>query len=316
MHYIASKPLIWRSWLCNILYYMKNQKLKNYFVLLLLVLVTAESAQAKAPKTGEDNWAEIFATEITKSRSNLGQQCLIKTDSAYKTYKKEHADKDLEISNADFVAQMQTVGLYAANYNISQYYETSSICYLTQNEYLAIRMYTGAYYQKINSALRSLNLQQIKDYRLLIKFLIAGLNKLENYVGVTKRGTNLKSQLTAHCEAGAAFADRGFMSTSISSGFGGQYRFVLASKSCKYVMPYSSFPNEEEVLCLPGTVFQVRYMNDGPSGKEVILQEVGQRFDIDDLIQSLENHPEAQNPDEANYWSQSCQSGELIFEEK
>ena len=301
---------------------MKTKKLKYYCVLLSLITFSAGSAFSKAAKKQDEemDWAGLFASEIIKSKSYLGLKCVYNSDKEYQASLKEHAaDKDLNVANADFVAQLQSVGINASQYNHNDSglnYESKELCFLTQNEYVAIRIYTGNYYQQINAALRNLDLQTLKNYRVLIKFLMAGLNKLENYVGVTKRGTNLKSELTTFCEAGNAFGDRGFMSTSVAGGFGGQYRFILASATCKYVAPISSVSSEEEVLCLPGTLFQVRYMNVGAAGKEVIIQEVegaGQRLNIDDLIKTLENNPEAQNPNNENYWAQTCQPAELIF---
>lgn len=298
---------------------MKKNISKNSLVLFATVILSAQGVFAKASnlEAKAENWSQIFADEIGKSKSNLGAQCLYKSDAQYKKAKKAMPlDKDTEISNADFVSDLSKLGIYASQYNFNQNYETESVCYMTQNEYMALRMYTGSFYTQINSALRNLDLDQIKNYRLVIKFLINALNKLENYVGVTKRGTNLKAETISECQAGAAFADRGFLSTSVGSGFGGNYRFILASSSCKYVAPFSSYPNEEEVLCLPGTVFQIRYYdkNLGNGSTSIILQEAGQRFDIDDLIETLEQHPDVQTPDTGSYWTQSCQSSEEIFD--
>jgi hypothetical protein len=302
---------------------MKNQKLIIFFILLLVITLTAGTVFAKGKgenKEEELDWAGIFASEIQKASSYLGLKCLYNSEKQYqKSILEKEIDSDLNITNAEFIGQLQSVGIGASQYNtnVSGFkYDSKELCFITQNEYLAIRLYTGSYYRQINAALRNLDLQSLKSYKVLIKFLMSGLNKLDNFVGVTKRGSILKSELTTFCEAGNAFGDRGFMSTSVASGFSGAYRFVLASATCKYVAPISTYTQEEEVLCLPGTLFQVRYFQDGSAGKEVVLQEVegaGQRLNIDDLIKSLEAHPETQNPNHQNYWAQSCQPAELIF---
>lgn len=301
---------------------MKNPSFKKCFVLLLILPLFSSAVFAKGAKAQQDetDWAAIFSGEIQKAKSHLGLKCLNATGKqSEKILLEKPTDPDLNLTNKEFLDQLQSVGIYAHQYNANVSglkYGSKELCLITQNEYLAIRIYTGSYYRQINSALRNLDLQSLKNYKILIKFLMSGLNKLENYVGVTKRGSSLKSELTTFCEAGNAFADRGFMSTSVASGFGGEYRFILASATCKYVAPISTYSQEEEVLCLPGTLFQVRYFNDGPAGKEVILQEVegaGQRLNIDDLIKTLEENPETQNPTYENYWSQSCQPAELIF---
>ncbi len=300
---------------------MKNNLLKNQVVILLLIVFFVQAGFAKAVKKVEENWPQIFAAEIVKSKSKLGPQCFYKSNAEYQAAKKKPSqDVELQMSYSDYQADLQKNGLHINFNNLPQMYETQSICHLTPNEYLAIRIYTASYYRQINTALRELNLAELKKFRLTIKFLMSGLAKLKDYVGVTKRGTSLRSELISGCKADAAFADRGFLSTSVAAGFGGQYRFILASQSCKYVAPFSSFPNEEEVLCRPGTVFQIRYFNQKPNGNEVILQQAGdaaaKRLNLEDLIETLENHPEVQNPLTANYWSQSCQPESVIFEKE
>ena len=144
---------------------MKKKLLKNRFVVLFLFVFVTQAGIANAAKEPEvtENWAEIFAAEIAKSKSNLGPQCLYESDAQYKAAKKNLSqDEDLQISNADFLADLQKNGIGAAYYNISQYYETLPVCYMTQNEYLALRMYTGSFYTQINSALRQLNLSELK----------------------------------------------------------------------------------------------------------------------------------------------------------
>jgi hypothetical protein len=283
---------------------MKNTKISLNLILVFTLLLSTKIAHAEA----ETNWEQIFSNESVKSQSYLGTQCKFETPAEYRDYLKTQTDPDLKTSHESFTHDLQMLGIQTAPYELmAQKPETKYICYMTANEYLALSLYTGAYYQQINAALRKLDLQQLKNYRLLIKFLIAGLSKIKDYVGVTKRGTNLKSETIGHCKANAAFADRGFLSTSVGAGFGGNYRFVLASKSCKYIASFSRFPDEEEVLCLPGTVFQIGYFEKKPTGTQVVLVEVGQTFNIDDLIQTLEENPELQNPNFGDNLAQSCQ---------
>lgn len=289
-----------------------NESLRNFAAALFLFsLLFASGALA----TQEPDWGTFFITEMKKQSSKLGPQCRFKTETAYrKSIKNKKMDPELDMSSEEFLAYLEKIWIATSFTSMPAEFETPALCFLTQNEYLAIRIYTASYYQNINSALRKLDLEKLNSYRVLIKFLQSGLNKLENYVGVTKRGTSLDPTSVSNCEAGAVFADRGFLSTSIRSGFGGSYNFVLKSKSCKYVEPFSSVPGEEEVLCLPGTIFHVRYFNRKAFGSDVVLEEIGQQMDIDVLIERLEAQPELQNPAPSEFLGQACQPEHLVIE--
>lgn len=286
---------------------------------LFFSLILCFNQAILAAETKEPNWSKIYSTEINKSRSDLSLQCALKSDDEYKAFLKKQTDPDLKLSSDQFNKALQKMGIMAPFSNVnSADFETKKVCYLNSSEYSAIQIYTGSYYGIINSALRTLDLKELKTHRLLIKFMLSGLSKLENYQGYVKRGTSLSESRLSHCKPGAVFADRGFLSTSIASGFHGEYKFVIQSKTCKYIAPFSIFQGEEEVLCLPGTVFQIRYLptKEGYSDKKILVEEVAQSFDIDDLIKVLTANPGLQHPEDKELLGQSCQPLPVVDAEK
>ncbi len=228
----------------------------------------------------------IYAAAAQKGQSNLGKQCKFDSAAEYEAYKKTVSDPDLLMSDEAFKANIQQVGLSSGDPSALAY-ETKDLCFMNFKEYTALRLYTGSLYMMLNNALRNHNKAQVQQYRIVTKFLMSALNKLKNFVGYVKRGSTLPADQLAQHQVGTQIVYTGFTSTSVASGFGGNVRYVIYSRSCKYIAPFSYFQQEEEVLCLPGIRFQIRYRNLQNGVTELLMEETGQEFDVDQALQAM-----------------------------
>ena len=118
-----------------------------------------------------------------------------------------------------------------------------------------LRDYTVDGYKPINSALRN------GEYRVEVDDIIEDLLTLEPFEGITYRG--MSKEVFKKSLKGKVFSDKAFLSTSKlrveALAFGGEDRVLLRieGRSGRSVEEISSYPDEEEVLFLPGTKFQV-----------------------------------------------------------
>lgn len=133
---------------------------------------------------------------------------------------------------------------------------------LTQEEYSAIRSYTGnAWYRRVNKALREGQYAEDNAMQALVEAAQHGMAKMPKYVGRTNRGMSLHGadleRALSTYRVGAIVEENGFVSTSTASGFGGNVRVVVNGKSGVDVAPISHYGSEAEVLFMPGTRFRV-----------------------------------------------------------
>ncbi len=134
---------------------------------------------------------------------------------------------------------------------------------LNDQERYGITYYTGSGYREINQALR-IN-QIIPQTRTMISQIQSGMRKLRPFRGVVFRGINTQ-QPFANVQAGGTLRDSGFLSTSTSPKtameFARSYSgtlLILSSKTCVSVDDISASRGEGEVICHPGTRFQITH---------------------------------------------------------
>jgi ADP-ribosyltransferase exoenzyme len=133
---------------------------------------------------------------------------------------------------------------------------------LTDDEYLAIRGYTGNSYKEINDALRGGN---PGEWGALADEASGGMRKLaENgykFDGPLVRDAFFTpDEITKLFPEGGVFTDRGFMSTTtLPNGvFPGNTQFhITSNQSGVLVRDIAVLPNEAEVLFIPGSRFDV-----------------------------------------------------------
>ncbi len=145
-------------------------------------------------------------------------------------------------------------------------------CGLTAAEAYAIRLYTGSSYGWINGALRSQ--QPAEKARVFRDVLNSALAKLRPYEGTVRRGANLPPERLAQHQVGAVVTYPGYTSTSVGHGFGQRHRFVIRSKTGRFIDPSSANPGEYEVLFPPGTKFRVLERTENDNRVEFVMEEV------------------------------------------
>lgn len=127
---------------------------------------------------------------------------------------------------------------------------------LSDKEFLALRDYTGPYYQCMNGYLRQKDYQSpvIEAY---IHYAEMALKKLPSYQGFVARGATLSSKIRDLHEVGKVIVNDGFTSTSTAGGFSGADNFLIYSKNAKMVMSISQLQGEYEALYPPGAKFEI-----------------------------------------------------------
>lgn len=127
---------------------------------------------------------------------------------------------------------------------------------LSDKEFLALRDYTGPYYQCMNSYLRQKKFQSpvIEAY---IHHAEMALKKLPSYQGFVARGATLNREVRDLHQVGKIIVNDGFTSTSTAGGFNGADNFLIYSKNAKMVMSISQLEMEYEALYPPGAKFEV-----------------------------------------------------------
>lgn len=147
-------------------------------------------------------------------------------------------------------------------------------CQLTKEEIAALLFYTGNGYSVLNGALRS---HKSSEWDNVILLLNAALKKLAPYAGHVRRGASLPEKIAGNYQQGSEITETAYTSTSVASGFGGKHQFVIKTKgeNCFYLGKLSMADHEEEVLCLPGTRFEIlsRVQLQGDEAQEVCDEE-------------------------------------------
>lgn len=153
---------------------------------------------------------------------------------------------------------------------------------LASEEVGAITGYTSQDYQFINPMLRGrgrnsvpslVRGMRITPSQLLpyINCTVSSLNKLALTNEVTYRGTNLPSNILRGYTKGAVVSNRAFLSTTVDkkiaykpmSGKASLHRFTIHHRSGRDVTALTLHSNENEILFLPGTRFQVMARKSG-----------------------------------------------------
>jgi hypothetical protein len=133
-------------------------------------------------------------------------------------------------------------------------------------------------YWAINKALRAQDSEILAEFAPYIRCASSGLNQLEAFVGTVFRGTTLPPEILAVYVAGQSMKERAFTSTSVDilPEFKGNTEFVIASMRGRPVWTLSEFPNEKEVVFVPGTRFQVVNVSTDERAQQttVMMQEL------------------------------------------
>ncbi len=250
--------------------------------LLLLMALCLFSAQIPTlafatTKTLSQPTASAFSRLRAVKLKELGKQCLYRTAEQYSAAAEKQIDPELKLSAADFDRSIAFLGESIANYtplyDVSLI-EKSELCFMTQNEITALMMYSMSAYRKLNVALRDQDPVLLSQFRIYIKTLNSALDKIKNYEGFVKRGAGTNRARFDDHQVGAVVTYPSYTSTSIGNGFGGVARYVIYSKTCKYIAPFSVASSEEEVLCKPGTQFKVVYREDKKTIIHLMMEEI------------------------------------------
>lgn len=143
-------------------------------------------------------------------------------------------------------------------------------CGLTPAEFAILRYYTNHGYGCINAQLRAANILHSEPF---IQALNNGLGKIPNFVGFVNRGANLPNAVIEQHQVGAVLEYPSFTSTSLGSGFGGNVKYKIFSKTGKPVMAFSGHKGEREILFRAPTRFKVLSKTPGTPAF-IVMKEV------------------------------------------
>jgi hypothetical protein len=249
------------------------------FLLMVLCLFTAHipTLASTVTKPLSKPTASTFSRLRVAKLKELGKQCLYSTAEQYSAAAEKQIDPELKLSAAEFDRSIAFLGESIANYTPlydTSLIEKSELCFMTQNEITALMMYSMSAYRKLNVALRDQDTVMLEQFRIYIKTLNSALDKIKNFEGFVKRGAGTNRERFDDHQVGAVITYPSYTSTSIGNGFGGVARYVIYSKTCKYIAPFSVATAEEEVLCKPGTRFKVVYREDKKTIIHLMMEEV------------------------------------------
>ncbi|MBK7891267.1 MAG: hypothetical protein IPJ84_10595 [Bdellovibrionales bacterium] len=150
-------------------------------------------------------------------------------------------------------------------------------------EQAALNYYTGEGYRTINSTLRNGSKKvdgadkvEIEDVKSgVVPILNNGLERLRIYKGKVVRGASLPQEEVKKHVVGAVVTYPAYTSSSISNAFGGTHRFIIHSKTGRYVDPFSASRGEREVLFKAGAKFKVLSVSKKGDSTVIVLDEVG-----------------------------------------
>lgn len=152
--------------------------------------------------------------------------------------------------------------------------EDPQYCGMSIAEIQALQDYTSNGYQKLNEILRFSAGEKNEAYEAYRDVLNSALKKLNSYKGPVLRGTTLSPEQVALHQVGTIVTYPAFTSTSVTSGFGGDQRFVIQSKNGHFIAPFSSSKTENEVLFPANTKFKVLNVEKTNDKTEITLEEV------------------------------------------
>lgn len=142
-------------------------------------------------------------------------------------------------------------------------------CGLATAEISAIRWFTATEFSTLNSALHKggVSAEQIEPMKRLLD---GALKKLNPLVGMVRWGVNLSKDADLAHQPGQIVSSSAYASASLSGGFSASHKFVIKSKTGRYIGPYSSAFAEDEVLFRANTKFKILERE----GNEIIMEEV------------------------------------------
>lgn len=258
----------------------------KYIPLISLLLLSLISLKAHAllEKKSDSELARIFESKIIEEQLDPSLQCMSKSPDHLADFQNTNLDPDLNMSEIDFQDYLTQNNL-KSDINFTNFRFNTNLCDINKKEYFSLQLYTGGLYaRRINAALRDQDTDELERYKILIKHAQSALMKLKPYEGFVVRGAKIPKDLLTDHVKGARVRYSSFLSTSLSSSvarsFGSDTRYVIVSKSCRYINPLSRHQTEKEVLCLPGTVFQVFYRKDNDHGGiDILMEELPSKSD-------------------------------------
>lgn len=156
-------------------------------------------------------------------------------------------------------------------------------CGLDFEEFLALSIYTDYGYSRINSELREGSYITDSSEKA-IYYLKKGLKKVSVYTGLVFRAASKPelNRILMGIKENPIYTLKNFMSTS-TPGFTKHYfsrntqvQIQAFTKTCGYIRDYSSYPEELEVLCPPGTKFKVLWYDSEKTPARILLDEVSE----------------------------------------
>lgn len=146
---------------------------------------------------------------------------------------------------------------------------------LTDEERVAIFLYTTHYFGPVNKALYANDQKTIEAYRPFIEMLSKALRKLPDHPGLVNRGVRFPDSVLKAHQVGAVVQYPAFTSTSANQTgmFSGlDHRLTIRSKHGKDISAGAALRAEREVLFLPGTRFRVTARNERTEGTFTITE--------------------------------------------
>lgn len=137
---------------------------------------------------------------------------------------------------------------------------------LYQHEFLALRTYTGPYYEEMNGVLRGKTPELGTAWQPVNNSAARALDKLagnstRKFRGTTYRGTPMTEDKVHERfpDVGEIYTDKGFSSstTDPNKAFAGNVQMKIESKSGVMIDDISAIPSEDEVLFKPDTKFRI-----------------------------------------------------------
>lgn len=292
---IASKrPNEWKkqSRIFNFAILLKTSVLNGAVVWCLMGMGVVLPLQAQVVQKSEqmvDPEVSVERARVRFEQGALGRSrlnCVLSSFEDSQKFDENQNDPDLLISDSDFYSILRRDQILNKSL-FNEMHPTPEKCFLNKKELFAIERYTGTLFGEMNQFLRfndssnkelkqEVNASGVDEnpaLQLLIKYAINGLKKLKPYEGYVKRADSLRPDLI-QSQIGKMFQFKGFTSTSLSMEFPGEVQSLMYSRTCRYIGPLSASPEEDEVLCLPGTRFKLLDRQNIQGIYRLILTEV------------------------------------------
>ena len=182
---------------------------------------------------------------------------------------------------------------------------------LTEDESASIRLYTmewtpkeRSFYYVLNEALRSVDREKLKPWFLYLKLIVSAFAHLPSigHTSIVFRGVKL--DLRAEYPKGSTFIWWGFTSCTEAidvlerdeycGKVGSRTLFNIECHSGRHIQRHSFYPDENEVLLLPGRQFQVVGCGDMGNGLHLVhLKEIDTPFP---MISTIDPRPRQSLP--------------------